>query len=231
MVSIHQPSYYPWLGLLHKINKSDKFILMDEVQLADRAFQHRNSFLTRQGNVKMLTVNINKKDYRDRFIKDLNLANPSWCEEHKNFLVENYKNTPFFDEIMPYVETVLAKSTNLLIDVLYESVICSLKLFDIRSEIVKMSEMDYDKTKQKGDLILELVIKSGSSIYLSGVGAKEYMNLDDFREAGIEVAFQDFTHPVYSQKNSVQFVNGLSCLDILFNEGIENSREIFKSIT
>jgi hypothetical protein len=230
MVSIHQPSYFPWLGLLHKINKSHKFILMDEVQLADRAFQHRNNFMTKDGRVKMLTVNINKKDYRDKNIKDLTLSNPNWNLEHKNFLNENYKNTPFFNEVMTHIEGIFSIKTDLLIDVLQHSILCSLKLFDIKTEITKMSEMNYDKTKQKSDLILELVQKSGSTTYLSGTGAKEYMNIDDFSRNGIEVVFQDFSHPQYHQKNSPDFISGLSCLDMLFNEGIENSRKIFKSI-
>ena len=48
---------------------------MDEVQLADRAFQHRNNFLTKDGKIKMLTINIHKKDYRDKFIKNLKISN------------------------------------------------------------------------------------------------------------------------------------------------------------
>ena len=49
ITAIHQPSYFPWLGWMDKINKCDQFILMDEVQLSDRAYQHRNLFLTNTG--------------------------------------------------------------------------------------------------------------------------------------------------------------------------------------
>lgn len=68
ITAIHQPSYFPWLGWMDKINKCDQFILMDEVQLSDRAYQHRNLFLTNTGQQKFLTIGIQKKDI---FLKKL----------------------------------------------------------------------------------------------------------------------------------------------------------------
>ena len=230
IVSIHQPSYFPWLGLLHKVNKSDTFILMDEVQLADRAFQHRNQFLTKDGKVKMLTINIRKKDYRNKFIKNLKISNSNWNIEHKNFIIENYKNLPFFDEIMPFVENVINLKSNFLIDILERSFHSSLKLFDIDTEVIKMSDLNYDKTKHKSELILELVERSGSKTYLSGIGAKDYLNTRDFENKGIDIKYQDFSHPKYYQENKLHFTPGLSCLDILFNEGIQNSKQILKNL-
>ena len=203
---------------------------MDEVQLADRAFQHRNNFLTKDGKIKMLTINIHKKDYRDKFIKNLKISNPNWNIEHKNFIIENYKNSPFFDEIMPFVEGVFDLKTNFLIDILEQSFLCSLKLFDIETEVIKMSDMNYDNTKHKSELILELVKKSGDKTYLSGIGAKDYLNVTDFETNGIDIIYQDFSHPQYHQNNKSDFIAGLSCLDMLFNEGIQNSKQIFKNI-
>ncbi|HEY3277770.1 MAG TPA: WbqC family protein, partial [Syntrophorhabdaceae bacterium] len=60
ILSIHQPSYFPWLGLLDKIAKSDVYMVMDEVQLTDAAYQHRNIFLTADGKIKYLTIPFKK---------------------------------------------------------------------------------------------------------------------------------------------------------------------------
>ncbi len=103
-------------------------------------------------------------------------------------------------------------------------------ILDIKTEVVRMSEMNYDRTKKASDLVKELVIASNYSTYLSGVGGKNYMNLSDFANSKIEVVFQEFKHPIYKQRNVAEFVQGLSVLDLLFNCGIDQSKEIIRNL-
>ena len=91
VVSAHQPSYFPWLGLLHKITSSDVYVLMDDVQLADRNYQHRNLFLRRDGIPRLLTLPISKKGLRKKTIRELPLANSEWQTDHLNFLSHSYR--------------------------------------------------------------------------------------------------------------------------------------------
>jgi hypothetical protein len=52
------------------------------------------------------------------------------------------------------------------------------------------------------------------------------MQMNLFKEAGIEVVFQDYRHPVYKQLYG-EFESNLSVIDLLFNCGPE-SRQILK---
>jgi len=52
------------------------------------------------------------------------------------------------------------------------------------------------------------------------------MDLEKFDEAGIQVEFQDFHHPVYAQLHG-QFVSHLSVIDLMLNEG-PNSTSFIK---
>lgn len=54
-----------------------------------------------------------------------------------------------------------------------------------------------------------------------------YLNREKFVENGVKIVFQDFTHPVYTQCSSKEFITGISILDLLFNCGVEESRRIF----
>lgn len=228
-VSIHQPSYFPWLGLLDKIAKSELYILMDEVQLADRAYQHRNIFLAKDGQVKYLTLNINKKGYRDKTIRELELADETWQSKHRNFLVENYGKAPFFDEVYQEIELIFQKSYTHLIDVLADSMDLSLRTLGINTRVLRQSELVYDRLAKKSDLILALVKSVGGDHYLSGTGAREYMQLEDFAAEGIVVSFNCFHHPQYPQWQLAgkEFVTGLNCLDVIFNLGITGARNLF----
>lgn len=227
ITSIHQPSYFPWLGWLDKINKCSNFILMDEVQLSDRAYQHRNIFLTNTGQQKFLTVGINKKGYFSKKINQLEI-NPEekWQEKHLRFIENNYRKHPFYNEVMQEIGFIFSKPYQMLIDVLTDSITLSLKLMQIHTPVILQSSLPYDRQMQKSDLILTLLQSVKSTHYLSGKGAEAYMQLEDFSANGIKVDFQEFIHPVYPQKNTTDFIPGISCLDLLFNVGPEKAASL-----
>src|SRR5438445_6701005 len=44
-----QPSYIPWRGYFHQIQKADTFVFYDDVQFDKRGWRHRNRIKTPQG--------------------------------------------------------------------------------------------------------------------------------------------------------------------------------------
>lgn len=226
IVSIHQPSYFAWLGLLEKIKNSDCYIMMDNVQLSDSAYQNRNIFLTNDGKVKYLNINISKKGYKDVFLKDLKISNPNWQKEHLNFLESNYKKHPYYDEVLAAITDFYHTKFEDLGEALYANMLLTCNLFDMDTKVMRQSEMDYNQDARKGDLVIELIKSIGYNRYYSGKGAQAYIEDDRFQDAGIELIYQDFKHPVYPQKNSPnEFIPGLSCLDLLFNVGLIKAKE------
>lgn len=228
ILSIHQPSYFPWLGLLDKINKSDKFIILDNVQLADRAYQHRNIFLNNNGKENLLTINISKKGYRNKTIKEIELSSNEWQKKHFLFFQYNYAKHPFYEEIITHIESIYSKEYKYLIDVLYDSLICTLKMFKIDVEIDFASNIVNDNSLKKEDLILEITKNCNATTYLSGTGAKAYQSEINFNQKNINLKYQQFKHPCYKQFKQDQFTEGLSSLDILFNLGINNSSKLLR---
>lgn len=227
--SIHQPCYFPWLGLLYKIACSNVLILLDEVQLSDSAFQHRNQFLTNDGKVKYLTIPFMKQNYLETPFKDLQIADVTWGTKHNNFLLNNYKKHPFFDQIYPAIQPLFSKQATFLIDVVMESMSISMALFEIGTQVIMQSQTSYDREAKKGDLVLQLLKAANAKHYLSGRGAQAYQDDSIFESEGIALEYVNFSHPIYPQKNSQEFVSGLSCLDLLLNEGPKNSRSILLS--
>ncbi len=228
IVSIHQPSYFPWLGLLDKIYESNTFVLLDNVQFNDNAFQSRNIFLNHTGEVQYLNIAVSKKDYQNKTIKDLKIVDHRWQKKHKSFLVANYKKHPFFDEIYSYLEALYSKKYEYLIDVLYNSMESSNKMLNIDTEIILASDLDYNKTLKKDELVLAILKSVNAGVYISGTGAKDYQDDKKFEENNIILEYQEFNHPIYNQKNSTTFQSGLSILDVLFNLGTKDSEILLK---
>jgi hypothetical protein len=227
ILSIHQPSYFPWLGLLDKIAKSDVYMVMDEVQLSDSAFQNRNIFLSPDGKTKYLTIGFNKINYFSRRFCDLEIVQTDWQEKHLNTLKAYYGKHRFYAEVLPFIEPVFSNAYTLLVDPVVESMRISMQLLEIPTRVINQHELDYDRATRKNDLVLTLVQAAEADVYLAGTGSKAYMQLETFTACGIQVRFNHFAHPEYQQRNMQKFEPGISCLDLLFNEGIERSREIF----
>ena len=127
------------------------------------------------------------------------------------------------------IQTILDCTYYRLIDVLQDTMTVSMEMFNIKTIATSQSRLHYDKTAKKSRIISSLLRSVKAERYLSGQGARDYMVTEDFEKDDIEIIFQDFEHPVYSQQNSKngEFQKGLSCLDMLFNLGIEEARKIF----
>ena len=107
IVSIMQPTYFPWLGYFDLISRADIFVFLDDVQFSYRSWQHRNRIVNR-GKETMLTVPvINKGD--GKRIKDI-LINESqnWREKHLNCIKEAYRGSKYYKMYFEF----LARSTD-----------------------------------------------------------------------------------------------------------------------
>jgi len=103
-------------------------------------------------------------------------------------------------------------------------------MLEIDLKVIKQSDLDYDRSKRKSDLIIELLNAAGASCYISGTGAKDYQNELDFHKAGIELRYQEFKHPIYSQKNTNGFIPGMSAIDLLMNLGANESAKLLRTV-
>jgi hypothetical protein len=228
MISIHQPSYFPWLGLLNKIAKSETLLLMDEVQLSDSAFQNRNIFLTPDKKIKYLTIGFERKGYASKRFCDLSLLTPqAWQVLHARMLTAYYGKHPFFSEVWPLIEPVFTKQYSKLCEPIFDSMCISMGILGITSNLLYQSRLEYDRGAKKNELVIELVKAAGANCYLAGEGSRDYIRLPSFAAENIDVKWNRFKHPQYMQKNCDTFYSGLSCLDLFFNYGIQASSDLF----
>lgn len=228
-VGIHQINYLPWMGYFNKIVKSDLFILMDDVQLTDSGMTQRNRVLNKNGEISFLTVAFQKKGYMDIPFSQV-LLNPSvdWQKRQYNFLWDNYHKFPYWKEIIDVFSFLFEEKFDTLQQVNERTVREIMSLLQIRTPLVHQSSLQYDRVAKNNDLVLDLCKAVKADCYLSGNGAKKYMELDVFRREEINVQFQTFQHPLYFQKYAqTEPIMGLSILDVLLNCGIDGTRKLF----
>ena len=96
------------------------------------------------------------------------------------------------------------------------------KFLEIKTKIFRASEQKVEGTKSK--LLVNICKKFSATKYLSTIGAKDYLENDKglFFKENIEIKYHEYSQPKYKQ-NGKKFLEKLSILDLLFNEG-ENSK-------
>lgn len=227
-IVIHQPHYFPWLGYMDKMAKCEKYILADSMQLTKGSNMYRNKFLSNTGKEIFLTICFEKDNCLNIPYKEVLLNNDiDWKQDHINFINNNYRKSCFFDEVWNYISFIFEKEYKFLYEITLDSIVAIKNMLDISTEVILQSSLNYDSSAKNNELLISICKAVEANEYLSGNGARKYMDLDLFSENDIKVEYQQFTHPIYNQLNSNSFIPNLSSLDILFNYGIEKTRKIF----
>lgn len=227
-VAIHQPHYFPWVGYLDKMAHADKFILLDKVQLEKGSYMYRNRILSNSGKICYLTVSAEKHGFLDKEYKEIvTRDNETWMPKQIAQLENAYAKSPYFSEVWEKVKLIFNNNSDKLCDIAINSIEIIRDILEIETEIITQSSVHYDETVKKNDLVLALCKAVDADVYISGNGARAYMNEASFIHEGIEVIYQKFNVPEYQQHWSSEFVPGLSILDMLFNCGIEQTKKLF----
>lgn len=220
IVSIMQPAYLPWLGYFDRISKSDCHIVLDHVSMDKNSktkFTNRNKVRTAQG-WSWLTVPVQAVTRSEDIpINKMKISSDvSWTTKHWKTLQASYSKASFFAYYCDFFEDLYKKREHSLSTLLNESTEYLLTSLKIDTDCLRSS--DLSPQSKKADLILEICKKVGATCYLSGPFGRDYLNVHEFEDAGIELKFHDYLHPEYEQVHK-GFEPCMSIVDLLFNHG------------
>ncbi len=219
ILTAHQPVYLPWLGLFHKIALADLFCYFDIVQYQKKDYNNRNKIKTKNGEL-WLSVPVQSKNHLEKNVSEILIIQDEWVKKHIKSIELNYKKTPFFDLYFPRIKSILINESEKSLGWLnFQLLEYFLACLDINTPVVKAS--DYNFKGRGSDLVLDMCIELGADKYIFGEQGKNYADIGSFKEAGIEVYFQKYKHPIYKQVGW-GFIPYMSIIDLLFNKGNES---------
>lgn len=214
----HQPEYLPYLGFFYKMTQCDQFVLVDHVQFLKKSFQNRNSIRSKTGKL-LLTVPVLTKGRPTQRIDEVLINNGEiWARKHWRSIHLNYRGYPFFKDHQDFFEDVFTRRWERLVDLNGSIISYLMKCFGIERPLLYSSH--YAISGWKTDMLIDLCMKLGADTYVSGWGAKAYVEVEKFRQHALTHRFVRFVHPTYTQSDE-PFIPGLSAIDLLFNYGPE----------
>jgi hypothetical protein len=220
-VSIHQPEFLPWLGLIDKLRQSEVAVLLDSVQFRKNYFQNRNRIRSATGTA-WLSVPVLTSGRSEQTIREVRICNQrQWRRKHQQTLNQHYAHAPFFEEHFETLQALYQGAGDSLADLNQAIIEWMARSFSVSCRFVRSSDLRL--TGQRTDLLLAICRTVGADVYLSGPSGKEYLDETRFVAAGIQVRYHQFSHPVFRQCYE-PFVPMLSAVDLLFNHGPESRR-------
>lgn len=221
IITIHQPEHLPYFGFLDKVNKSDIFVILDDVDFKKNNFQNRNQILTSSG-AKWVGITIETKGLDNKFINARKVKG-NWKESYNNKIVEAYRKYPFYDEGIAIIDKMLKVDSSLLMEfnIFYMKEL--FRLLEIKTNLIFSSELNITTTKTQR--LSDICEKLNGTSYLAGQGAIDYLDEDIFKN-NIKILKHNFIHPKYEQLNSEEFVPYMSSLDIIMSVGIDGLKRM-----
>ena len=214
--AIHQLQYWPGLRFFAKMRQVELFIYLDDVQFEKREFQNRNRIRTARGWQYLTAPAVSKGRFSQK-INEVELDNTAdWRAEHLLALKTNYARAPFFKNYLPGLEELYSRDYRLLADLAIATMDFLKDGFGIGTPVKFSSE--YAVAESSSARLARLCARAGADEYLSGAGAKDYLDPNVFNYAGIRLSWQHFEPRPYPQAFP-GFEPDMSALDLLLNCG------------
>lgn len=219
IVAIHQPNFFPWLGYFDKINQSDIFIFLDDVDYPRSGSGSMGSWLNR------VRLNIQGKEHwvgcpvkRLPLGTSISLAQiddqQPWRVKLLRTLQTNYRSARHFERTMELLSPLIeAREDNLArFNMLAVKTIAS--FLGLSTEFILQSQLP--SSGESTERLISLVKAAGGNTYLSGGGAGGYQVDDLFSANGLKLLEQGFKPTPYGPPE--KFIPGLSVIDYLMHD-------------
>lgn len=199
---------------MHKVMAADIFVYLDTVQFSKNGLQNRNQVKT-GSSAHWLTVPVKQK--LGQSIRDTEVADVKATRKHLKTLQANYAHSEGWRRWETELATLLESEPRSLSELAIASTEWLLSKLRTDTKRVRASELSATEG-HASKLVASLCAQLNATTYLTGSGALEYLDLEDFRSINCNVQVQQWKSLTYQQQQvNSEFIPNLSCLDLVLN--------------
>lgn len=211
-IVISQPMYFPWVGFISQIAMADIVVWLDDAPFSKGSFTNRVQ-LKNQDNISWLTIPLLNKG-KNSLIGDLKPSCDNFVSLHKNKLENLLRSCDHKNDALDLFERAWLSSQSLC-----QSIITSTELIIDELEIKRpqfLLSSSLPIFSLGSQRVLEIVQHLGGKCYITGHGAKNYLQHEDFEKAKIDVEYMVYG-PYQWQQQAGPFNPFVSSLDLIAN--------------
>lgn len=214
---ISQPMFFPWIGFFEQIKLCDVYVHYVDVQYSKGSFTNRVQVKSPEGS-KWLTVPL-KKIHLGQTIDQVKIDNErDWRASHLGLLKTCYAKAPCYKEMIQLVDSIYSKDWDLLDELSQATLKVVCEYFGFYEKIEFLNIKDLNISGVSSERVFETTLYTGASSYITGHGARQYLNHSIFERAGIKVEYMNYKKTPYPQLYG-EFTPYVSILDLIANVG------------
>lgn len=228
-IAIMQPYIFPYIGYFQLINAVNEFIIYDNIQYTKKGWINRNRILV-NGKPEYVSIPLKKGssyfDVNQRFISE------SFDKEKMLRKLQSvYVKSPFIDKVFPIIEKIIFYEEQNLFKFIFNSLDIICNYLGIKTKIIKSSSIKINHDLKSESKVKEICKYLKSDIYINPIGGLELYKKENFTKEGIELFFLKPNLEEYDQFEGVEFVPGLSIIDIMMFNSPEQIKTMLNQYT
>ncbi len=227
-VVISQPMLFPWVGLFEQIRLADFFVFYDDVQFSKGSFTNRVQLKNMDGH-SWMTIPIVNLHLGDKIL-DLNVNNSKdWRKQHREQLANLYSKAPYVGDVLAIVDKVYEEQTHSISKLACASIKAICEYYDLYSNKNYYLSSEMNISGKSSERVLKIVQYFSGDIYVTGHGARKYLDHTLFERNKVRVEYLDYQMKKYPQLYG-EFTPFVSILDLIANCG-KSGKSIIDSKT
>jgi hypothetical protein len=187
------------------------------VQFSKGSFVNRVQIKTAQG-IKWLTVPLAGHPLEQAIGEVRINNNRDWRSSHLGLLKQAYNKAPCSEEMLTLVESVYDTDCDTIgeLSKLSLDAVCNYYSIDRERRFIDVEELGISGNSSQR--VLDIVQHFQGDIYITGLGARKYLDHGIFEDAGIRVEYMNYRKMPYEQLHG-EFTPYVSVLDLIANTG------------
>ena len=224
-IVISQPMYFPWPGMHEQMRLADVYVGYSDVAFSKGSFTNRVQIKTATGS-QWLTLPL-LDAHLGRNIDEIRTdERQNWRRKHRMTLEQAYARAPFKPDMLNLVDEVFDSCPG---DSLCELTIKSMQVvhryFGFEKPLRWQSSRELGIGGSGSQRVFDIVRHLGGDHYITGHGARHYLDHQLFDDGGISVDYLDYQKLPYPQLHG-SFTPFVSTLDLVANAGPEGAHLI-----
>jgi len=213
---------FPWVGMLEQMRLADVFVHYDDVQFSKGSFSNRVQVKTREG-ARWMTIPLQNfwlgQSIDEVAAQDLSI----WRARHMALLTQSFQGAPYAGEALDILESVYSGSYQSVGGYARASMMALANYYGLLDGKVIVDVRELAVGGNSSARVLDVVSALGGNTYITGHGARNYLDHESFERAGVEVQYMRYECRPYPQLwgDFTPYVTGLDLVANCGSAGID----------